>query len=60
MSRRIRQYVGLALLVVAYVGGIIGWTWATLQIDKSEPAPPDTTQVRTDSSQLSPPQQKDP
>lgn len=36
-SRPARQYAGLALIIVAYVGGIIGWSWAALT---AEPAPP--------------------
>lgn len=41
-SRRIRQYVGLAIVVTAYVGGMIGWSWAALTVE-SEPGAPDTT-----------------
>lgn len=43
VSRRYRQYVGLTLVIVVFVGGIIGWTYATLQVDSSSPAPADTT-----------------
>lgn len=45
---RYRQYAGLALIILAYIGGIIGWSWATLSID-SEPAAPDTTHTRIES-----------
>ena len=44
---RTRQYAGLALVVVAYLGGIIGWSWATLTVE-SEPAAPDTTHSRVE------------
>lgn len=45
---RYRQYVGLALIIIAYVGGIIGWSWATFTVD-SKPSSPDTTQTRVES-----------
>lgn len=32
-SHRYRQYAGLALVTIAYVGGIIGWSCAVLQVD---------------------------
>jgi len=44
-SRRLRQYVGLALVVLAYVGGIIGWTWAVQTVDPPPSAPRDSTAV---------------
>lgn len=31
-SHRYRQYAGLALVIIAYVGGIIGWSCAVLQV----------------------------
>lgn len=30
---RYRQYAGLALVIIAYVGGIIGWSCAVLQVE---------------------------
>lgn len=27
-----RQYAGILLVGVAYLGGIIGWTWAVLSL----------------------------
>jgi hypothetical protein len=44
---RARQYAGLALVIIAYVGGIIGWSWATLTVDP-DPAASDTTQTRVE------------
>ena len=32
-----RQYAGLALVILAYVGGILGWSWAVWQIESSSP-----------------------
>lgn len=29
---RVRQYIGLGVVAVAYIGGLIGWTWATLAL----------------------------
>ena len=43
VSRRYRQYLGLILLVVVFVGGMIEWTCATLRVKSSGPAPADTT-----------------
>ncbi|MFB6231332.1 MAG: hypothetical protein ABEL04_09260 [Salinibacter sp.] len=43
VSRRYRQYLGLVFLIVVFVGGMIGWTCATLQVKSSGPAPADTT-----------------
>lgn len=40
-----RQYAGLAFLLVAFIGGIIGWSWAALAVD-SEPSAPDSAQTR--------------
>ncbi|MFB6249908.1 MAG: hypothetical protein ABEL97_15205 [Salinibacter sp.] len=44
-SRRVRQYVGLALVILAYLGGIVGWTWAVQTIDADRSSPADTTEV---------------
>lgn len=33
LDRRSRAILGLVFLVVAYVGGIIGWTWAAASVD---------------------------
>lgn len=44
---RYRQYAGLAFVLVAYVGGIIGWSWATLTV-APEPSAPDTTDTRVE------------
>lgn len=41
---RFRSYLGLALVIVAYVGGIIGWSCAALTVDSDNSAP-DTAQV---------------
>ncbi len=42
--RRIRQYVGLGLVICMYLGGIVGWSWAVSTVE-SESATPDTTQT---------------
>jgi hypothetical protein len=50
-SRRRRQYIGLAVVIIAYLGGIIGWSWAVSSLDRAPAPPADTTaveEVRTD------------
>ena len=44
---RTRQYVGLAIIVIAFIGGIIGWSWAALTVEPAETsaAPADSTQA---------------
>lgn len=44
-SRRVRQYVGLALVIFAYLGGIVGWTWAVQTVDADRSPSRDTTEV---------------
>ncbi|MEF8940763.1 MAG: hypothetical protein V5A22_13035 [Salinivenus sp.] len=44
-SRRVRQYVGLALVILTYLGGIVGWTWAVQTVDADRAASTDTTTV---------------
>lgn len=47
-AHRIRQYAGIALVVVAYVGGILAWSWAvwTVDSDAEDPGPnPDTPKI---------------
>ncbi len=39
---RLRQYVGLAVVLLAFVGGLVGWSWAAYTT-MSGPAAPDTT-----------------
>lgn len=46
-ARRVRQYVGLALVILAYLGGIVGWTWAVQTVDADRSSPSDTTEVVT-------------
>lgn len=53
VDSRSRQYAGLALIIIAYVGGIIGWSWATLTVESGPPGP-DTTQTQVESSPLEP------
>jgi hypothetical protein len=43
----VRQYVGLALVILAYLGGIVGWTWAVQTVDADRSSPSDTTEVVT-------------
>ena len=48
-SPRYRQYAGLALVIIAYVGGIIGWSCAVLQVDpqpSTDPEPAEATHRR--------------
>lgn len=47
VDSRTRQYAGLAFVIVAYLGGIIGWSWAALTVDPA-PTPPDTTHTRVE------------
>ncbi|PSQ91571.1 MAG: hypothetical protein BRD30_03140 [Bacteroidetes bacterium QH_2_63_10] len=47
--KQLRQYVGLAVVIVSFFGGIIGWGWAALSVD-SAPSSPDTTETRAESS----------
>ena len=42
---RLRQYAGLALVIIAYVGGIIGWSCAVLEVDNQSSSAADTTQA---------------
>ena len=42
---RLRQYAGLALVIIAYVGGIIGWSCAVLEVDNQFSSAADTTQA---------------
>lgn len=44
-SLTFRQYAGVAVVAVAYLGGIGGWTYAALQV---EAEPPDGVQERVD------------
>jgi hypothetical protein len=44
-SRRLRQYAGLALVVLAFLGGILGWTWALQTVETDDESPVDTTAV---------------
>lgn len=48
-SQRLRQYAGLAVVIVAFVGGIVGWSWAAFSVD-STPSAPDTTHTRVEST----------
>ena len=41
-NRRTRQYVGLAVVLIAFVGGLLGWSWAAYTT-MSEPEAADTT-----------------
>ena len=45
--RRYRQYAGLALVLLAYLGGILGWSWAVQTVETDRSAPADTTAVET-------------
>jgi hypothetical protein len=48
ISRRHRQYIGLAVVIITYVGGIIGWSWAVYTLDQTPDAPADTTAAPED------------
>lgn len=41
-NRRTRQYVGLAVVLIAFIGGLLGWSWAAYTT-MSEPGAADTT-----------------
>jgi len=43
--RRLRRYAGLVLVVLAYLGGILGWAWAVQTVETDRPAPADTPAV---------------
>jgi len=47
-SRRRRQYIGLAVVIIAYIGGIIGWSWAVSSLERAPDPPSDSTAVRQD------------
>lgn len=55
-SRRRRQYIGLAFVIIVYVGGIIGWSWAVSSLERAPDPPSDSTavgqDVRTDARQM--------
>lgn len=38
-TRHYRQFVGLAIVVVTYVGGIIGWSIAAVNVQAESEAP---------------------
>ena len=40
-----RQYAGLALVLIAYVGGIVGWSCAVLDVSSSPSSDTDTAQA---------------
>ncbi|MFP4227726.1 MAG: DUF547 domain-containing protein [Salinivenus sp.] len=44
-SRRYRQYAGLSIVLVAYLGGIVGWSWAAFSA-MDESAPADSSQAQ--------------
>jgi len=44
-SRRFRQYAGLTFVLLAYLGGILGWTWAVQTVETDDARPADTTAV---------------
>jgi hypothetical protein len=46
-SHHTRQYVGLAIIIIAFIGGIIGWSWAALTVGPAETSavPADSTQA---------------
>lgn len=44
---RYRQYAGLAFIILVYVAGLIGWSWATLTVEPG-PAAPDTTRTHVE------------
>jgi len=43
--RRYRQYAGLALVLLAYLGGILGWAWAVQTVETDRTVPADTTAI---------------
>jgi uncharacterized oligopeptide transporter (OPT) family protein len=49
-SRRHRQYLGLALVIIVYVGGIIGWSWAVYSLNRAPDVPADTAAVHQELS----------
>ena len=51
-DQRLRQYAGLAVVIVAFLGGLVGWSWAVLSVEAG-PSPPDTTHTRVEPSQAS-------
>jgi len=52
--RRLRQYAGLALVILVYLGGILGWTWAVQTVESPPAAPADTTAVVTPTADTPP------
>jgi hypothetical protein len=45
LSRRHRQYIGLAVVILTYLGGIVGWSWAVYTLDSPADSASDTTAV---------------
>ena len=45
LSRRHRQYIGLAVVILTYLGGIVGWSWAVYTLDSPADPSSDTTAV---------------
>lgn len=47
LDRRSRAYLGLAVLVLVYIGGILGWSWAAVSVDEA-PSSSETVQTRVE------------
>lgn len=58
LSRRYRQYAGLALVIAVYLGGIGGWSCAVTNLERASapaPAPPSSFYLQSSDLQSSPP-----
>lgn len=56
LSRRYRQYAGLALVIAVYLGGIGGWSCAVTNLERASapaPAPPSSFYLQSSDLQSS-------
>jgi hypothetical protein len=42
------QYAGIALVAIAYLGGLIGWSYVSMKLDKDAAAAPVEDRLRVD------------
>lgn len=46
LPTRYRRYAGLAIVILVYLGGILGWSWAVTTVESASTAA-DSTAVHT-------------
>lgn len=42
------QYAGIALVAIAYLGGLIGWSYVSMKLDKDAAAAPAEDRLRVE------------